>query len=277
MKRDLTLILILLITSCASIKKLPEEKYYAFKYRFNRTYEGGIVAFNLKNPLMCPINIKLVTDSLNPGLEKIFGQVTLKELQDTIVQVKYLNFNSTNRTNYIVGYGDLNKKIEKNKLGFPFPKGKRYKVIQGYNGRFTHNDLYSRYAIDFNLKIGDTITSVDSGYIVGLIEDYKDYGTTKEWLDNDKSNYITVYHPHSGLFSQYVHLDHKGALLKLGESVKKGQAIGISGRTGFTTMPHLHFNVKIPNDKNGLISTEIEFENGVAGRDLKIKKPYSNN
>jgi hypothetical protein len=39
--------------------------------------------------------------------------------------------------------------------------------------------------------------------------------------------------------------------------------------TGFTTTPHLHFNTKIPTKENGLISTEIEFENGVKGKDLK--------
>lgn len=41
--------------------------------------------------------------------------------------------------------------------------------------------------------------------------------------------------------------------------------------TGFTTTPHLHFNAKIPTDKNGLISTKIEFESGIKGEDLKKK------
>jgi murein DD-endopeptidase MepM/ murein hydrolase activator NlpD len=211
----------------------------------------------------------LIKDSLNPNIEENFGLITLRELQDTIISFKYKNFNPTNETKYIVKYGDLNKKILKNKVAYPFPKGKKYKIIQGYNGKFSHNDIYSQYAIDFELKIGDSIASVDSGYIVGIIEDYKDYGTSKKWLENDKSNYITIYHPHSGIYSQYVHLDHKGSLVKLGDFVEKGQIIGISGMTGFTTTPHLHFNTKIPTKENGLISTEIEFENGVKGKDLK--------
>lgn len=141
--------------------------------------------------------------------------------------------------------------------------------MQGYNGKFSHNTISSSYAIDFDLQVGDTITSADKGYVVGVIADYKEYGTSKAWRDNDKSNYITLYHPHSGLFTQYVHLNYKGALVKIGDFVEMGQPIGISGMTGFTTKPHLHFNVKYATAEQGLISTEITFENDVSGSDLK--------
>lgn len=123
--------------------------------------------------------------------------------------------------------------------------------------------------LDFNLQVGDMITSADKGYMFGVIEDYKEYGTSKAWRDNDKSNYITLYHPHSGLFTQYVHLNYKGALVKIGDFVEMGQPIGISKMTGFTTKPHLHFNVKYATTEQGLISTEITFENDVSGSDLK--------
>jgi murein DD-endopeptidase MepM/ murein hydrolase activator NlpD len=238
-------------------------------YYFNREFKNDTVSFHLKNPLKCPINVKLVKDSLNPNIENLFSQITLKELQDTTISFKYPKFNQANKTKYIVGYGDLNKKILKNQVSYPFPKGKEYKIIQAYNTKFSHNTTYSQYAIDFDLKIGDTITSVDSGYVVGVIEDYKDYGTSKKWLKNDKSNNITIYHPQSGIYTQYVHLDHKGSHVKLGDFVEKGQAIAISGMTGFTTTPHLHFNAKIPTEEHGLISTKIEFESGVKGEDLK--------
>lgn len=141
--------------------------------------------------------------------------------------------------------------------------------MQGYNGKFSHNTISSSYVIDFDLQVGDTITSADKGYVVGVIEDYKEYGTSKAWRDNDKSNYITLYHPHSGLFTQYVHLNYKGALVKIGDFVEMGQPIGISKMTGFTTKPHLHFNVKYATTEQGLISTEITFENDVSGSDLK--------
>lgn len=261
----------LCFVSCASMKKLPQERYYEFIYVFNREVTHDTVSFYLKNPLQCPIQVKLRKDTLHPHIDSLFGHITLAALQDTVIRVKYPNFDQNHRSRYTVRYGDVRRKIDKNTIAYPFPKNKEYRVIQAYHGNFTHNTVYSQYAIDFDLKIGDTITSADRGYVVGLIEDYKDYGTSQEWLKNDRSNYLTLYHPHSGIFTQYVHLDHKGSLVQLGDYVEKGQAIGICGMTGFTTKPHLHFNVKIPTEEYGLISTKIEFDSGVRGEDLKIK------
>lgn len=263
------LTILLLICACTTAKKLPQEHYYAFTYYFGQEQRNDSVLFYLKNPINCPINIKLVKDSLNADLHSYFGHINLPALRDTIIKINYPKFNSSRKSKYIVKYGDFNQKIRKNVIAFPFPQGRAYKVMQGYNGKFSHNTISSSYAIDFDLQVGDTITSADKGYVVGVIEDYKEYGTSKAWRDNDKSNYITLYHPHSGLFTQYVHLNYKGALVKIGDFVEMGQPIGISGMTGFTTKPHLHFNVKYATAEQGLISTEITFENDVSGSDLK--------
>lgn len=276
MKSIYLLIFAIVVISCTKVKQLPKEKYYEFLYYFDKSYQNDTISFTVRNPLMCPINVKLAKDSLNPNLENLFGHITLSEYQDTVIKVYFPNYNKITRTRYTVRYGDLNKEIKKELIGLPFRKGKEYKIIQGYFGKFSHNTIFNKYAIDFSLQIGDTITSVDDGYVVGVIEDYKDYGTSQEWRTNDKSNYITVYHPHSGLFSQYVHLNYKGALHQLGDFVKKGQPIGICGMTGFTTIPHLHFNVKIPTDENGLISTPVEFDIGIKGEDLKRKNKVKN-
>jgi murein DD-endopeptidase MepM/ murein hydrolase activator NlpD len=272
-RRSFFFITLLFVTSCASLRELPKEQHYEFIYSFNEIYQNDTLAFNIKNPLQCPVSIRIAEDSTKPNLEVLFGLITLEGLQDTLLNVYYPNLDLSRKSkiSYIVRYGNLNKQIEKNQISLPFPKGREYEIIQGYNGKFTHNNIFSQFAIDFNLKVGDTISSADEGYVVGIIEDYKVYGTSKKWRENDKSNFITVYHPHSGLFTQYVHLKHKGALVKLGDFVKRGQPLAISGMTGFTTTPHLHFNVKIPSEKNGLISTDFEFENGVSGKDLKKK------
>ncbi len=107
------------------------------------------------------------------------------------------------------------------------------------------------------MKVGDTVTSADDGYVIGVIKDYKKGGSTPDW--RDYANYITIFHPGSGLYTQYVHLMHEGSFVKVGDSVRKGQAIGLSGMTGYTTGPHLHFNVLRPGRKN-FISTPVEFE-----------------
>jgi murein DD-endopeptidase MepM/ murein hydrolase activator NlpD len=40
--------------------------------------------------------------------------------------------------------------------------------------------------------------------------------------------------------AHYVHLNLNGAIVEVGDKVKVGQPIAISGMTGFTTIPHLH-------------------------------------
>lgn len=55
-------------------------------------------------------------------------------------------------------------------------------------------------------------------------------------------NYVTLRHS-NGEWSQYVHLKYRGSLVKLGEKVRQGQPIALSGNTGFSAAPHLHFHV----------------------------------
>lgn len=57
-----------------------------------------------------------------------------------------------------------------------------------------------------------------------------------------EGNLIIIDHG-SGIFSLYMHLSKLG--VKRGESVKTGQVVGISGRTGRVTGPHLHFGIRI--------------------------------
>ncbi len=272
MKSYIAAVFFVLLFSCANVKPLPKEQYFGFFYYFEQWYRNDTLFLSLRNPLMCPLSVELAADSLNPDLKERFGYVVLSEMQDTLVTVAYPALNTKSNVFYIVNYGNPDQKVEKKPLALPFPKDRRYKVIQGYEGAFSHHDRYSRYAIDFNLGVGDTVCSADDGYVVGVIDDYKEYGTGKEWLKHDKSNYLTVYHPQSGLFTQYVHLQHKGSLVKLGDSVRKGQPIALSGMTGFTTTPHLHFNVKVPDRRYGLISTETVFSNGLHGKELQRKQ-----
>jgi murein DD-endopeptidase MepM/ murein hydrolase activator NlpD len=56
------------------------------------------------------------------------------------------------------------------------------------------------------------------------------------------ANYILIQHS-DGTLAQYVHLMKGGSKVELGQRVKAGEWIGLSGNTGHSTGPHLHFSV----------------------------------
>ncbi|TSD01862.1 MAG: peptidase M23, partial [Parcubacteria group bacterium Athens0714_26] len=45
-----------------------------------------------------------------------------------------------------------------------------------------------------------------------------------------------------GIFSLYLHLDEFKVLN--GKGVKRGELVGLSGNTGYSISPHLHFSIK---------------------------------
>ena len=147
----------------------------------------------------------------------------------------------------------------------PFPRGKTYKIIQGFGGRFSHNKPHSKYAIDFSLQVGDTITAAREGIVVFTKEDSKEYGG-RSFMN--KGNKIIIMH-NDGTYGNYVHLDYDGAIVEVGDKVKRGQPIGISGMTGFTTTPHLHFVVI----KDRGLAIPVYFE-GYRKKKLKQGKRY---
>ena len=136
--------------------------------------------------------------------------------------------------------------------------------MQPYNGSFSHRSDFSRYAIDFDLAVGDTVCAARDGLVVGVTKRFDKGGNSRRY--RDYANFITLYHA-DGILTQYVHLKKDGAFVAKGDSVTAGQAIGISGMTGFTSAPHLHFNVLKPVPRNA-VSIPVRFEQ-VAGKDLR--------
>jgi len=138
----------------------------------------------------------------------------------------------------------------------PIPRGKDYRILQGYNGRFSHYRDYNRYAIDFGMPVGDTIYAVRGGMVGYLFEDSSVGGNHEAYLNY--SNTIMILHD-DGTVAQYSHLQKDGVLIDLVQRVRDGQPIGISGETGFTSGAHLHFNLMKPTPKE-LVSIPLDFE-----------------
>lgn len=249
LKNSLIVLLLFFICSC----KTKQDVRYTAKINGDFILENGKLNFSFHNTLQCPIWITLKSE--DKDLVKQFDTITLQPLQDTIFSFASAKDKQPSM-NFVINYGDFKRKIEEHNLVLPFKN--EYTVMQGFNGDFSHNTIYSRYAIDFNFKKNDTVYSADDGFVVGIIENNTKFGNDRSFTPF--SNYITTYNPDSGLFCEYVHLKKNGSLVKIGDRIKKGQALAQTGMSGFMDGEHLHLNCKIPS-KKGLLSTPIQFEN----------------
>lgn len=91
---------------------------------------------------------------------------------------------------------------------------------------------------DYQIQHFGTDLRAGSGTKVYAIND------GKVVLEKELSNYgKTVIIDHGlGIFSLYLHLDE--FLVSANQNVKKNQIIGLSGNTGYSTAPHLHFSIR---------------------------------
>lgn len=149
----------------------------------------------------------------------------------------------------------------------PFEKGKKFKVIQGFGGKFSHSSVESRYAVDINTQVGDTIYAARAGLVIKTKDQFKERGGRDF---RDKANLVNILHD-DGTIASYVHLDFQGVLVSVGQQVSAGEPIGISGYTGFTTTPHLHFAVR----ESGSKSVPFYFKGYTKGplkRNMRLKR-----
>ncbi len=249
-------------------ESLPEANLRQMEVEFDRTFRDDSMIVDLGNPSDIPLRI--VISSSDPAVPPFSPNAfVLQPKSDSSIAIAMNGVDSTaviENVRFSMTMGDPSLAITDVPLAWPFPEGRTYRIIQGYNGSFSHNSPYSRYAIDFDLAVGDTVTAADNGFVVGVIDGYDIGGSDRKY--RPFANFITVYHPHSRLITQYVHLESGSSTVAVGDSVSRGQPLGTVGITGFTTVPHLHFNVLMADSSGGMVGRRAAFLNGALGADL---------
>lgn len=265
MKKRLLLIMFLVSGLGFSQIKL---KTYANK--IEKGYE-----FLADNDEYCPVSIK-VDFTLNnmessEGNNKVFvvPARTKGFLLSKLTYVKRGRYGYGSKTRF--NYGNhFNSKADTSFVyNLPFEKDRLFKLYQGYNGSFSHQNENS---LDFTMPINTDIYAARDGVVVKVVENNNKTCPTKECVKYN--NLILIYHS-DGTFSEYVHLKQNGALVNVGDKVKKGQLIGKSGNVGFSTGPHLHFVVF--NQKIGgreTLKTKFKINDGEDSVYLEEKQKY---
>lgn len=125
---------------------------------------------------------------------------------------------------------------------FPLKTG-AVQVEQGYGGEYSHNDAQNRYAVDFAAPIGTQVLAARDGVVMQIESDYGAAGLDQEQYAG-RANFIRIVH-NDGSMAVYAHLAENGVQVRNAQRVRAGQVIGISGNTGFSSGPHLHFAVQV--------------------------------
>jgi murein DD-endopeptidase MepM/ murein hydrolase activator NlpD len=137
----------------------------------------------------------------------------------------------------------------------PFERGTAFMVGQSYDGQLSHRGV-NRYAVDFVMPIGTVVCAAREGVVVDLKESSNAGGTTRGFAN--KSNYVAIAHA-DGTIGEYHHLQCGGALVEIGDRVAAGRPIAVSGNTGYSTFPHVHFGVYSAVDAERRRSHPIRF------------------
>lgn len=138
-----------------------------------------------------------------------------------------------------------------------FPTVKQYRVSSSFNPRRL-NPVTGRVAphkgVDFALPVGTPVLAVGDGEVI----------VAKR--SGGAGNYVAVRHGRQYM-TRYMHL--KKLLVKPGQKVKRGDRIALSGNTGRSTGPHLHFEIWINNQAVNPLTAKLPRMEGLTGKDRR--------
>lgn len=135
---------------------------------------------------------------------------------------------------------------------YPLPwRGGPFRLSQGANGQYSHYGPKNKYAMDIAMPVGTQIIAARAGVVVKTENAQSGRG-------NDASgNFVRVLHD-DGTMGVYLHLKQGSVSVREGQRVAVGSPLALSGNTGNSSGPHLHFVVQ-RNTGQGLVSIPYQF------------------
>jgi hypothetical protein len=121
----------------------------------------------------------------------------------------------------------------------PLACGTTTTITQGNNGAYSHQG-YAYYAFDFGIPRHTPLMAIEDGTVIAT-SDVVQPGDAC-WAGGGQEcantvNYVLLQHS-DGTASLYMHLDTP--TVNVGDAVSRGQQVGFSGGTGWSTGPHAH-------------------------------------
>jgi murein DD-endopeptidase MepM/ murein hydrolase activator NlpD len=138
----------------------------------------------------------------------------------------------------------------------PFSDSQQFPVAQAFGGKASHTDKQNYYAVDIVMPEGTPVLAARDGVVMTVDNDFFGAGLDMAQY-GDRANNIRIVH-NDGTMAVYAHLQLESAQVSVGDHVRAGQQLALSGDTGYTTGPHLHFCVQV-NANMQIISVPFAF------------------
>lgn len=136
-----------------------------------------------------------------------------------------------------------------------FPTTKQFRISSNFNPRRV-NPVTGRVAphkgVDFAMPVGTPVLAVGDGEVV----------IAKR--SGNAGNYVAIRHGRQ-YSTHYMHL--KKLLVQPGQKVKRGDRIALSGNTGRSTGPHLHYEVWTNQQAVNPLTAKLPRSEGLSGKD----------
>lgn len=243
---------------------------HAQGFRISSQMKGDSVVYYVSNDNYCPYYIELHprVDTVEFAPVHIFVAEPQTKDKRVIAYRKPVQVGKISHSASAYLGNPAQKPDSSYVYSLPYAPMTRHKIMQGYNGRFSHQN---QHALDFKMKEGTPIHATRGGVVVKVKQDSDKHGRTSAFAEH--GNYIIIYHE-DGTFAYYYHIPQNGSKVNVGEQVKQGQIIALSGNTGWTTSPHLHFVVKRTTEKGYKTIPTLFCADGKTKKKLRAWQSY---
>ena len=154
----------------------------------------------------------------------------------------------------------------------PYSIGHNYRVNQGNNNTCGGNQDSYKYGYDFDMPVGSVIVASRAG-VVSEIRTNNPDGVN---LVLGNQNLVKILHD-DGTTAGYSHIKQFSILVALDQVVQQGDALGLSGNSGYTNnFPHLHFHVSTCDEPTlpGCSTLLVKFSNTTENKCGLIQNRY---
>jgi len=220
----------------------------------NKTYQMFTIAGNTKKyEVFIPVDYHAIKQKENVQVKyKQNDKIIKKNISINIIDGKYkqneiimvakgkVKLSKKNKTRSNTEYSKVFKNVysvitQKNlvkRSTFQLPM--KSKITSNFGNARVYNGIAKSYhsGTDFRAKVGTPIYSANDGKVALVMNRF--YLGRVVYIDHGR-----------GAYTYYCHMDK--IKVKNGQNIKKGEILGLSGKTGRITGPHLHYAVRLYN------------------------------